>query len=323
MTAGTAVAAKIVGVVIAPGLRGIVSQRAVDFFETANGVFAYALALLLGVIVCAGSYELSRAKSVNLVARGAVVLVSGLVIALAAPALLHRLHTVMAFGLAIVTGLIGVVAGIVATRAKPTRAVGVVVTALATCAISRAIGWELAATAADHGSASLHETGRLFTTSALVVQSLATLLAAAWLGTRSKWLGRFLANGAIVVAFAITYLAARSSESATIAEAVLKNSLSEAAGNLVPPALRSIAAFLVPVSILLAIVALLQRNQTRTVVAVLAFALLSHGAFDVPLQALLLTAAAQWVMLATDERAVWSALTERSERASGVERRPN
>jgi len=53
------------------------------------------------------------------------------------------------------------------------------------------------------------------------------------------------------------------------------------------------------------------------VVATLALALLSHGAFDVPLHALLVTAAAQWAMLAmADDRSMWTALLrKRSEGA--------
>ena len=128
-------------------------------------------------------------------------------------------------------------------------------------------------------------------------------LAAVWLGTRSKWRGRLLANLAVVLAFVATYLAARGSETPGTVEAILRASLGEAAGGLVPAGVRSIAAFLVPVSILLAIVALVQRasNTPTAVLASLALALLSHGAFDVPLHALLATAAAQWTLLAMND----------------------
>ena len=84
-------------------------------------------------------------------------------------------------------------------------------------------------------------------------------------------------------------------------------------GQPTPYFLGSIAAFLVPASILLAAATLLQRDQPPAVVVALVLALLSHGAFDVPLHALLVTAGAQWAMLAmTDERARWAALTRGS-----------
>jgi hypothetical protein len=91
------------------------------------------------------------------------------------------------------------------------------------------------------------------------------------------------------------------------AAAVLHTSLSEAVSFPTPFVAGPVAAFLVPASILLAAVAAVQPARRRSIVGPLALALLSHGAFDVPLQALLVTAAAQWAMLAmTNERAISS-----------------
>ena len=110
-------------------------------------------------------------------------------------------------------------------------------------------------------------------------------------------------------AFGVTYLAARDSgDTPSTLEAVLRGSLSQASGLPTPYALSSIAAFLVPATILLALVAVVQRAQPLAVLAAIALALLSQGAFDVPLHALAITAAAQWAMLATiDERSMWTA----------------
>ena len=69
-----------------------------------------------------------------------------------------------------------------------------------------------------------------------------------------------------------------------------------------PYAIGAVGAFLVPSSIFLAIVALTQRRESPAVIAAVALALLSHGAFDIPMHALLATAAAQWGMLAMVER---------------------
>jgi len=186
---------------------------------------------------------------------------------------------------------------------------------LALSSLLRPIAWETTALASERASLGLYNAGRTFATVAVAVQALATLLAAAWLGTRSRWRGRMLANGAIVVAFGITYLAARDTgDTPSALEAVLRGSLSQAAGVPLPYGLSSIAAFLVPATILLSLVAIVQRAQPPAVLAALALALLSHGSFDVPLHALAVTAAAQWGLLAMiDERSMWSAMMRERE----------
>lgn len=303
-TAALAVVAKIIGVLILPGLRGVVSQRAVETYETLSATFAYTLAALLVALICASSFELARTRRIGTFARGTVVAVSGLIVALASPAVVTRLHAVAALALALTTSATVLVAGLVVLRAPATRAVGAVLTLLAFCAVIRVVGWELAAVGAERPSPGLFSAGRVLATIAVTMHATGVLLAAAWLGTRSKIRGRVLANAAIVLAFVVTYLGARTSEGTpgTI-EAVLRTSLTEAAGVPLPYALGSVAAFLVPASILLAAVALLQTTSSRATLAALALALVSHGAFDVPLHALAVTAAAQWAMLAmADDR---------------------
>ena len=95
---------------------------------------------------------------------------------------------------------------------------------------------------------------------------------------------------------------------------MLRGSLSQAVGSVLPYGLTSIAAFLVPATILLAMVAIVQRGQPPAVLAALGLALLSQGSFDVPLHALAMTAAAQWAMLAmADDRTMWTALVGQRE----------
>jgi hypothetical protein len=189
--------------------------------------------------------------------------------------------------------------------------------------VLRPIAWEVTALAGERASLSLYYTGRGLATFAVVVQALSALLAAAWLGTRSRWRGRFLANVAIVIAFVVTYFAARDGgDTPSALEAVLHGSLSQVASGPLPYGLTSIAAFLVPATILLSLVAVVQRAQPPAVLAALALALLSHGAFDVPLHALAVTAAAQWAMLAmVDDRSMWAAMV-RERTTAGVPSRP-
>lgn len=310
LTAVVGAAAKILGVVIAPGMRGVASQGTMEAVEILSATLGYTFAALLVALICAGSFELARVRKIGVISRGTVVAVSGLVVALASPAVVQRLHNMAGLALAVVASIIAVVASIGTIRASHTRILGGVLGMFALSGLLRPMSWLLTALANERASLGLYNAGRSLATVAVVVQALAALLAAAWLGTRSRVRGRFLANGAIVLAFAITYIAARDSgDTPSSVEAVLRGSLSQAAGLPLPYGLSSIAAFLVPATILLALVAVVQRAHPPAVLAALALALLSHGAFDVPLHALAVTAAAQWAMLAmADERTMWSAL---------------
>jgi hypothetical protein len=311
LTAIVGAAAKVFGVLVAPGMRGIASQRAMEATEIIASTLGYTLAALLVALICGGSFELARARKIGVGSRGSVVAVSGLVVALASPAVVQRLHTAAALALAIVASIIAIIASAATIRVAHTRVVGAVLGMFALSGVLRPIAWEVTALAGERASMGLYDTGRGLATFAVVVQMLATLLAAAWLGTRSRWRGRVLANGAIVLAFVITYFAARvGSDTPSTLEAVLHGSLSQAAGVRLPyEGLTRIAEFLVPATILLSLVAVVQRAVPPAVLAALALGLLSQGAFDVPLHALAVTAAAQWAMLAmVDDRSMWTAM---------------
>jgi hypothetical protein len=297
-----AITAKIAGVIVAPGARGLVGEATVDFVDTTSGAFAYTLTALLVALVCAASFELARARDVNAGARVSVVGISGLIVALASPAVVERLSTLPTLALAVMTSVISLIAGLVVVRRPQTRLVGAVLTLLAICGLLRVVAWETSAVAFEQSSLSTHELARGFATAAVALQAVGALLAAAWISTRSRWRGRVLANVAILAAFGLTWIAARNTPSPSTIEAVLRASLPAAVGVPAPYLLEAIGAFLVPASILLAGATLLQPGQRPVILAAITLALLSHGAFDVPLQALLMTASAQWAILAmTDE----------------------
>lgn len=323
LTAVVGAVAKLFGVLIVPGMRGIASQRAMETTDGISATASYTFAALLVAVICGGSFELARARKIGVVSRGSVVAVSGLVVALASPAVMQRLHTVAALALAVVASVLAIVAASSTLRVAQTRAVGVLLALLALSGLLRPIAWALTALAGERASLGLYHAGRGLATLTVALQAFATLLAAAWLGTRSRWRGRMLANAAIVVAFGVTYLAARDAgDTPSALEAVLRGSLSQPSGLPTPYALGSIAAFLVPATILLALVAVVQRAQPPAVLAAIGLALLSQGALDVPLNALALTAASQWAMLAmVDDRSMWTAMVQQREQAS-VPRRP-
>lgn len=320
ITTVIAIAAKVVGVVVAPGARGVLGESMVNFIDTASGALAYTLTALLVALVCGASFELARARALNIVIRGSVVAVSGLIVALASPAVVERLNILPTLALAVITSVVGLAAGISVVRSPHTRAIGGILALLSICGLLRVVAWEASAIAFDRVSRSIHDVARGFSTAAVALQAIAALLAAAWIGTRAtvsdaqaraasraemsplaRWRGRILANAAILLAFVITWLGARNSDSPSTFEAILRTSLPAAVGLPAPFLLESISAFLVPASILLACAALLQPKQSPAVVAPLALALLSNGAFDIPIHALLITTAAQWAMLGMNE----------------------
>ncbi|MFO0734231.1 MAG: hypothetical protein U0270_00050 [Labilithrix sp.] len=298
ITVGVAVAAKIAGVLIAPGARGNFGEKAVVLVETLSGALAYTLTALLVALVCAASFELARTRAVNVIARGSVVAITGLIVALASPAVVERLSTLPSLALGVVTSLAVLVAGLVVLRTRRMRAIGAVLALFSTAGLLRVIAYEMSAASYEHLSVGLHNGAKVLATVSVTAQSVGILIAAAWIGTRSRWKGRVLANAAILVAFGLTWLAARGGDSPSALESVLRTSLPAAASITPQPYfLGSIAAFLVPASILLSGVVLALVEESPLVVAPLALVLLSNGIFDVPLHAMLATAGAQWAML--------------------------
>ena len=98
-------AAKILGVLVAPGMRGIASERAMVATETVSATLGYTFAALLVALICGGSFELARARRIHVASRGTVVAISGLIVALASPAVVQRLHPMAAIMLAVVASV--------------------------------------------------------------------------------------------------------------------------------------------------------------------------------------------------------------------------
>jgi hypothetical protein len=299
-TAAMATLAKAAGVVLAPGARGTLGQSSVVVVETIAGALAYMLVALLVALVCGASFELARARGASAIARGGVVAVSGLVLALASPAVVERLSSIPSVALAFVASLVATVSGLACLRAAETRAAGGVLAVFGFAGFFRVVAWEISALGFEHGTPGLQDLARVGATFAVGVHALATLFSAAWIGTRSKWRGRLLANVAIGLSFVLTWIAARATDTPSAFEGILRASLPNAIGLPAPYLLGSIAAFLLPASILLAVAALVQ-PVSPMIAAPMAFVLLSGASFDVPLQALLVTASAQWLLLTMSE----------------------
>jgi len=309
-TAVSTFAAAVAGVMVAPGLRGLAPDRIVVRTNQLGWTLAYfAVGLLVSAIVAA-VIELSRGARSRSAVTGAAVAAGGLVAALAVPAMLRPLPPQLAVGLAVVASSVAALGGVRGLRAQHTRAVGLLMLSMAVAGLARVVAWDLARRAGDSGNTGLYAASRVVATAALGFEGFGQMLAAAWLGTRSRVLGQLLSSVAVGLAWLLTYAAAvGASVDARPWQAAAHIGLATATSLPQPYGPPGLAVFLLAASILLAGVAAVQRGQVVAVVTALALSLIGRGAFDVPVHALAAAAAGLWLILAgSDERAIWQSL---------------
>jgi len=308
----SAVAAGLAALVVAPGVRGNASEAVVVVADRTSAVLAYFLGSLLLSLVLWGAVELARAVSVSLSSRLALIGTGGLVLFLAVFGVWERLRFPLPVVLSIAAAVATIAGAWSSARAPHTRAAAGVLIAFAFAALARLGAWKLAMTASDQGSMTLYNFGRGLATGGVLFEGFGQLVAIGWLGTRSKLWGQLGSFAAIVGALLLTWGVARGVHSgASLWQAILHTALADAAGVPSPFYLEKVAVFLVPSSLLLALVSVAQPRQVPSVVAVMALALVSRGAFDAPLRGLCAVTAAIWAVLAcVDERAMWRTLLE-------------
>jgi len=307
-----AVAAGVAGVIVAPGVRGNASETVVERADLAASALSYFLVAVLVALVIWAGFELVRTRGVALAARVALVGGGSVAVTIACFGLRQRLipdHAVLLSAVTVVAAITGAYAS---ARAPHTRALAGILLALAFAAIARLGAFELARAAGERASVQLYGWSRGMATAGVLFEGFAQLVCVTWLGTRSKLWGQLGATVALVGAFALTWGVAHGEHSgAALWEAMLHTALGDAAGIPPPYKVDAVAVFVVPASLLLAFVSAAQPRQVVVVVAAVAMALVSRGAFDAPLRALCAVAAAQWATLAChDERAMWRTLVE-------------
>ncbi len=310
-------AAGIMGVIVAPGVRGNASEAVVVAMDRLSGGFAFFLLLVLVALAIWGALELLRAHDVVIAARVALIGGAAVVVAMSSPGLRDRVpagFAVLIAGAAAIAALAGSYAS---ARRPHTRAAAGILFVFAFAAIARLGAWELAMRAGDTASVRMFAAGRVLATAGVLLEAGGQLLAVTWLGTRSRGAGQLGSSVALVGAFVLTWGVAKGVHSgAALWQAVLHTALADAPG--VPPllfGLDALATFLVPASLLLALVTALQPGQVVAMLATMALALVSRGAFDAPLRALCAVVAAQWAVLAgTDEQAMWRTLISERQR---------
>lgn len=296
------------GVLVLPGIHGTFAEDVVVRLERSAGLLSYGMGVLLCLVMVLGAWDLARAHAVALWARLVVIGSAVFVVGLFVPACATRLPPAASIVLALAAIACAGTAAAVGLRMPHTRAVSAVLGVFGVSTAIRLFAWALAVSASSRASTTLWDVARGVSSAAVVFEALGQMAAAAWLGTRGRWLGQATSALALAGALAIVVAASRGDASGAPAwQLMLHSSLSEAATGTPPPfGLGTIAAYLSVVSVTLALGTALQPRVLGALAATLALALVARGAFDVPLRALSVSAAAIWVVVTmSDDRAMW------------------
>ncbi len=306
----TSVAAGVMGVIVAPGLRGNAGEQVVLVADRVSASVSYLLVCTLLSLVLLGAVELLRTREIASAPRLALVVGGAAVLSLSLVGLRDRVPPLVSVLITAAAAVACLAGAYCAAQAPHTRATAGMLGAFAFAGIARLAAWELAMRAGDTASLQMFAVSRALATAGVFLEAAGQLTAITWLGARGRGTGQLACCAALIVAFALTWAVASGVHSdAAPWQAVMHTALADAPGVPSPNAFAGLATFLVPASLLLALVAATQTQHITAVVAAMALALVSRGAFDAPLRGLCAVVAAQWAALAAvDDRAMWRAL---------------
>ncbi len=301
--------AVVLGAIIAPGVRGVASDKVVSFWQTFAATFSNAAALLLIGLMVLGVYELLVDTKIAYPAKAAVMFGSAAAVVVAALAFFFQMANLVSVLLALAVGLVGAVAGAMALRASHTRAGGMVLLLLVVSAVLRLIAWRVAVAGATEPST--YSVARGFATASVVFEGFAQAATVVWVGMRGRWVGQIATPAALAIAFFLVWSAGQGrSEDAPQWKMALWGSL----GWLPPPepfGLSTLSVYFGVSAPLLALAAVIAVWQSASMSAAIALAILARGMVDVPLRGLFLATAAIWMLLAmADDRSMWRALVD-------------
>jgi hypothetical protein len=312
-----AVLAGAAGVVVAPGLRGNAEELVVVVADRAAATLSYVLLAVLLGLVLTGGVALFRTREMTAAPRAALIGGATAVLLLSLTGLRDRVPPFVSVLIAAAAAIACLGGAYGAAAAPHTRATAGVLAMFAFAAIARLAAWELAMRAGDTASLAMFGASRTLATSGVFLEAGGQLTAIMWLGARGRGLGQLACCVALLAAFGLTWgVAAGVHSDAAPWQAVVHTALADAPGVPSPYGMAGLATFLVPASILLALVAAMETREGVAVTAAMALALISRGAFDAPLRGLAAVVAAEWAALAAvDGRAMWrSLLAERNRR---------
>ena len=301
------IAASVLGSIVVPGLRGLASDAVITRWEHVSAGTAYVMGLLLVGLLLTGALDLMRAPKVALGARAMIFFGASGVVAMLVPAFTHALTVFGSLLLVVATLFVVIGAAAAGIRAPHTRALALVQLALGIAAACRLIGWGMGTMWND--SLRMYSIGRTFSAGGIIAEGVATSVCVTWLSTRRRMSSSIAAAAAILAAFMLVWLLSRAEVSSPVWQNMLRAGITEQVTPGVQATLRTLEAFFITASILLALACVATRSQLTVVVCGLALALLGRGAFDVPLRALAASVAGLWTALAAvDERAMWRVL---------------
>ncbi len=311
-----AVVATLLGVIVAPGLHGNATDNVVNLWDHVAAIFAYAMAILTGAGIVISTIDLIASGRAETIPGAIVVAGSSLLILVVLVTVGAHLkvpdagpHLQLLLLLTLVSSAIASTASALAARRPHTRALALLLTLFALATLVRLGAWELATLGGERANAGLYSASRGLATVGVVIEGMGQLAAAIWIGTRGR-AGLVLSSLAALAALMVTWGAALGSRGdAAPFVSALHASLSAASSLPAPYALSGAASFLTVSAVLLGASALTQLSQPPTIAAAFALALVSRGAFDAPLRAIAIVAAAQWALVsAFDEKMLWAAL---------------
>jgi hypothetical protein len=313
-TGWCALVATVLGVIVAPGLRGYATDASVVAWDRAAMVLSYAAAILACAGAVTGATDLAFSRRAENASGALVVSGTSLVVVLLVVAVLHARRMPdspapwqLLVGIALVASSVASTAAWRAMAGPHTRALSIVVSAFALAALLRVGAWELARAASERGPV-LDLASRTMATVAVVLEAVGQAVSAAWVGSRAR-AGLVASSLAAVLAFAVTWGAAWGGHSdAPSWASALHSVLGESPVLPAPFGLSAAQSFLGASAVFLAAAALLQLRQPAALTSAFALALLSRGAFDAPIRAIAIVAAAVWGFCAAfDPHLLWTA----------------
>jgi hypothetical protein len=315
-TGWCALAATVLGAVVAPGLRGYASDATVVAWDTAATVLSYAAAIFACTGAIAGASELALARRADSASGALVVSGTSLVVVLLVVAVIHARRMPdspppwqLSMGIALVASSVASTAAWRAMSGPHARALAIAISAFAIAALLRTGAWELARASSERGAMALEWASRGVVTAAVLVEALGQAVSAAWIGVRGRT-GMIASSVAAVLAFLVTWGAAVGARAeAPPWAAALHAVIGESSSLPAPFALSAAQSFLAVSAIFLAGAALVQITQPAAVTSAFALALLSRGAFDAPIRAIAIVTAAVWALCAaSDPHILWATI---------------
>jgi len=305
MVAIASVIASAFGRIVLPAVTGRVAGSTVERIEWLTSMLSYASAIGLAIIVALAAWELSLAgrSAKNLTFQRAVVVgLSGGVSAIAFLAFPQPLFPILCFGLAIACIATMLISASCAFSLELTKSLAIALIVGGLGVVHRLIAWRMNARS-DHPGEGLAMTAMWVHSASLLCECGLQLVVTTWVASRSPWRGRFLAHLGTGLSLVLAYVLVRTHIDET--ESGIIGMLRATLGSDMLPksfALAPLDVFLAPASLWLAVVAASQPRAYAPVPAALALLVASRLRADVPLSALMLSAAALLALMAVRQR---------------------